>query len=69
MPSENSDPLKANNNHIRVWILPLLALLFTLMWGIFTRVMVGKEDQQNFDYGTVPFVPAESPHSTGVDSR
>ena len=68
MPSEKSDPLDARNNRL-AWLIPLIALLFTLFWGVFTRVMVGTESQQDFDFGTVPFVPAESPHSSGTDSR
>jgi hypothetical protein len=63
------DPLKADNNHIKIWILPVVALVLTLLWGIFTRVMVGLEHEQDFDFGTIPFVPAESPYSTGTDSR
>lgn len=53
----------------KVWILPLAALLLTLAWGAFTRLMVGMSDHQNFNFGTTPFVPAESPHATGPDSR
>lgn len=53
----------------KVWILPLAALLLTLAWGAFTRLMVGLDDQQNFNFGTIPFVPGESSHATGQDSR
>ena len=58
-----------NNNNIKVWILPLIALLLTLLWGLFTRFSVGLEDKQNFEHNPIPFVPAESPHSSGQDSR
>ena len=68
MPNETSDPLNTRNNRL-AWLLPILALLFTLMWGVFTRVMVGIEDRQDFDFGTIPFVPGESPHSSGTESR
>jgi hypothetical protein len=53
----------------RIWLIPVIALLITLLWGLFTRVMVGLEDEQHFDFETTPFVPAESPFSSGQDSR
>jgi len=53
----------------KIWLLPIVALLLTLLWGLFTRVMVGTETEQSFDFETTPFVPAESPFSSGQDSR
>jgi hypothetical protein len=58
-----------NKENLKIWIIPLLAVLFTLLWGMFTRLTVGVEDKQDFDFGTIPFVPGESPHSSGQDSR
>jgi hypothetical protein len=53
----------------RIWLLPIIALLITLIWGVFTRVIIGTETEQHFDFETTPFVPAESPFSSGQDSR
>ena len=52
-----------------IWLIPILAILFVIAFTAFTRLMVGKESKQEMDLGTQPFVPGESPHSTGVDSR
>lgn len=58
-----------SKNDKRIWLLPIIALLITLIWGLFTRVMVGLEDKQTFDFETTPFVPGESPFSSGQDAR
>jgi len=48
-----------------IWLIPVLATLFVLLFAAFTRLLVGRSDVQRLDYRTKPFVPAESPYSTG----
>lgn len=52
-----------NKKNWKVWLLPLAALLLTLIWGLFTRYMVGMDDSMSFDYKTIDYVPGKSPHS------
>ena len=53
-----------------IWLIPLLAIIFTVAFFALTRYMVGEQDAQDIDYFTIPFVPGESPHSSsGEDSR
>jgi hypothetical protein len=50
---------------------PLLVLLLIaglLIWGT-AFIRVGLSEDRHPDYGTLPFVPAESPYSTGPESR
>jgi hypothetical protein len=58
-----------NKNSLKIWLLPLVAILLTIAVGAFIRLAVGTEDEQHLDYKTVPFVPASSPFATGTDSR
>ena len=52
-----------------VWLILVLAVVFIIILTVFIRLTVGKDDSQRFDFFTTPFVPGESPHSTGPDSR
>lgn len=52
-----------------IWLIPVLATLSIVLFALFTRLMVGRSDVQQLDYRTKAFVPAESPYSTGPDSR
>ena len=53
----------------RAWLIPVIATLFVIVFALFTRLMVGTEDVRPIDYGATPFVPGESPYSTGPESR
>lgn len=51
------------------WLVPIAAIIFIAAFAIFVRAMIGPTSAQQVDYGTKPFVPAESPYSTGPGSR
>jgi hypothetical protein len=53
----------------RIWIIPLLAVLYILLFFLYTRLGIGGTSEQQFEFGTHQFVPAQSPYSTGADSR
>ena len=59
----------SNKENKKIWLLPLIAILLTIAFGLFFRFMGGTEDEQYLDYQTTPFVPASSPFATGTDSR
>lgn len=65
---EIQDPRSKIRNW-KIWLVPVLAILLSLAFGAFIRGMIGETARQEIDYGTRPFVPGESPHSTGPDSR
>lgn len=52
-----------------IWLIPLVALLFILVFAIYTRGVLSVDSDQPIDYGTREFVPAQSPYSTGPNSR
>ena len=60
---------KSKIQNPRIWLIPVLAIIFTIMFGAFVRLLIGTTDRQKIDYGTTEFVPGESPHATGPDSR
>lgn len=68
MSEKNESPRSKLQEHA-VWIIPVVAVLFVVVFGIFVRLAIGPTDEQKIDYGTTNFVPGESPHSTGPDSR
>lgn len=55
--------------NLKVWLIPVAGIIFAIVFGVFVRMMLPPPDRQEIDYGTTKFVPGESPHSTGPDSR
>ena len=53
----------------RGWVIPIVAVVFIVGFGLFVRLMIGPTDKQELHYGTTPFVPGDSPYSVGRDSR
>lgn len=51
------------------WLVPIVAIIFIVAFAWFVRAMIGPTSAQQMQYGTKPFVPAESPYSTGPNSR
>jgi len=51
------------------WLIPIVTTLAIALLAAFFRLTIGRSDQQEMDYRTKPFVPGESPYSTGPDSR
>jgi hypothetical protein len=58
-----------HHSSFRIWLIPIIATVLLVAFGVFVRVMIGRTDKQQMTYGTTPFVPGESPYSTGPDSR
>jgi hypothetical protein len=58
-----------HRSSFRAWLIPIVATILLVAFGVFIRAMVGRSDKQQMYYGTRPFVPGESPYSTGPDSR
>ena len=53
----------------RIWLIPLMAILAIAVLALFVRLMIGPTSEQEIDLWETPFVPGETPHSTGPDSR
>jgi len=51
------------------WLIPVIAIILIAGMAVFVRVVIGPTSEQEMHYGTTPFVPAESPYSTGPNSR
>ena len=49
-------------------LIPGVGIALFLAYYLFARI-VGAGPEAKPDYGVTPFVPAESPYSTGRDSR
>jgi hypothetical protein len=54
---------------VKIWIIPILLTLLVFALALFIRTQIGNTDEQDLNYGTKPFVPGESPYSTGEHSR
>jgi len=54
--------------HSAIWLVPLFIVVMSLIYHLFVYFITPSVDR-GFDYGTTPFVPAESRHSSGTDSR
>ena len=52
-----------------VWWIPVVLVVLVLLFVLLVRLTVGNSTVEVADYGTHPFVPAESPYSTGEQSR
>jgi hypothetical protein len=52
-----------------IWILPPLLVLFIVVMCVFMWRSAGNNTDQVMDTWHQDFVPAETPHSTGTDSR
>jgi hypothetical protein len=48
----------------RSWVLLIAFSILIMSWGMFIKMMVGKEHSRTWDFGTLPDVPAESSYST-----
>jgi len=58
------------NRRTHIWLIPIIAIICVIVFFVLTRYMIGAGSEQEIDYGTTPFVPGESPHSSaGTDSR
>ena len=45
------------------WLAPILVILFTLIWSLMIYWLIGWRTR-DWQYGTVPYVPAESTFTT-----
>jgi hypothetical protein len=61
----SSDPKGIN----LIAIIPVLAIMAALGFFLLARLGIGPTSEQERDLHGTPFVPAESPEATGVDSR
>jgi len=59
----------SNERAPSIWWVVILALLAALALGVSFRLALGTSSRAELAYGTRPFVPAESPYSTGPESR
>jgi hypothetical protein len=46
------------------WVLLIAFSIIIMSWGMFIKMMVGKEQPRTWDFGALPDVPAQSSYST-----
>jgi hypothetical protein len=46
------------------WVLLIAFSILIMSWGMFIKMMVGREQPRTWDFGTLPDVPAQSPYSS-----
>jgi hypothetical protein len=51
-----------------IWLVPAALIVSALIYHLFVRAITPSREP-DFYYGTIPFVPGESYHATGPESR